>query len=259
MIFYQTTRDWAWKEVCRLSHVSMRWATHYGRQTLPLFRYGTQNPPSRWTSGLRFGIPATIITHQKEWIWALAAAWLGFNVGLYFALYTLLISVAGYSVVLGFYGVGKILTSIRTRENRLKWILYLAIVACSALWDYITTQGLLLSTMPFLWLILYQLFQNDQAFITSYFPKWMNFRKPRSLSMSGPGEPVWEIPWLGSEMKLRGKQLITSDSANRQQEVASLGLSRESGAGQLEGWQRGLRKGKPKLRRGSKYYILLED
>jgi len=144
----------------------------------------TRSP--RWKNSLSFDIPATITTHQKEWIWALAAAWVGFNVGLYFAPNTLLLYIAGYTVVLGLYGIGRMFASMRTYH----WEIYLAMVLLSAALDYWFTHGLLLSTVPFLWLILFRFYQNDQAFITRYFPNWMNFRKSRSHSMLRPEEPV---------------------------------------------------------------------
>jgi hypothetical protein len=148
----------------------------------------TRSP--RWKNSLSFDIPATITTHQKEWIWALAAAWVGFNVDLYFAPDTLLLYIAGYTVVLGYYGIGRIFASVRTHEGGSKWVFYLAMVLLSAASDYWVTQGLLLSTVPFLWLILFRFYQNDQAFITRYFPNWMNFRKSRSHSTLRPEEPV---------------------------------------------------------------------
>jgi hypothetical protein len=143
----------------------------------------TRSP--RWKN-----IPATITTHQKEWIWALAAAWVSLNVGLYFAPDTLLLYIAGYTVVLGFYGIGRIFASMRTHEGLYKWIFYLGMVLLSATLDYSVTRSLLLSTVPFFWLILFRFYQNDQAFITRYFPNWMNFRKSRSQSMLRPEEPV---------------------------------------------------------------------
>jgi hypothetical protein len=149
-----------------------------------------RNRSPRWKDSLSFEIPATITTHQKEWIWALAAAWVSFNVGLYFAPNTLLLYIAGYTVVLGFYGIGRIFASKRTHEGLYKWIFYLGMVLLSATLDYSVTRGLLLSTVPFFWLILFRFYQNDQAFITRYFPNWMNFRKSRSQSMLRPEEPV---------------------------------------------------------------------
>ena len=148
----------------------------------------TQSP--YWKNKLSFKVPSTFTVHRKQWIWVLAVIWICFNIGLYFAPDTLLLYPAGYSVVLGIYSIGRFIASRRMNEGRTKWAIYLWFVVCSTLMDYYFTQGLLLSTIPFFWLIFFRFWQNDQAFITRYFPKWMNFRRQRSNPALGPEEPV---------------------------------------------------------------------
>lgn len=152
----------------------------------------TQSP--YWKNKLNFNIPSAFTTHQKEWIWVLAAIWIGFKVGLYFAVKLaqeiLFLYIAGYSVVLGCYSIERFVASRRANEGLNKWAFYLVTVGCSTFLDTFFTQGLLLSTMPFLWLIGFRFWQNDQAFITRYFPKWMNFRRQQSHPVLRPEEPV---------------------------------------------------------------------
>jgi hypothetical protein len=103
----------------------------------------TQSP--YWKNRLNFNIPSTFTTHQKEWIWVLAAIWISFNIGLYFAPDTLLLYTAGYSVVLGFYSTGRFLASRRANEGRIKWAVFLATVIYSTILDSFFTLGLQLS------------------------------------------------------------------------------------------------------------------
>lgn len=145
---------------------------------------------SWWKNRLSSGILARITTHEKERTWALAAIWVGLNVGLYYSPNTVLWYIAGYATVFGSYGVGKVSAARRNHGKGAEWVIYLAVVASSTGVDLGFTGGLLLSTLPFFTYISFRFYENDQAFIRGYFPDWMNFRKPRSPPLSSTQETV---------------------------------------------------------------------
>lgn len=144
----------------------------------------------RQNGSTKFVLPATFVTHQKKWIWVLIAVWLAVNVTLFFLPGTLMLYMAGYSVFFGLFGIGKIIKSTRAREGQYKWVIYLVAVIVSTLLDFFVAHGILLSTVPFLWLILFRLYQKDEVFVKRYFPNWAIFRKSQLHSVSRPAEQV---------------------------------------------------------------------
>ena len=116
-------------------------------------------------------IPAITTDHQKVWLWVIAACWLAINVALYFAWDTVLIYLAGYAVAFCLYRLQRILNSFKAQEDRAKWVFYMIVIILSALGNYQVTEGLLLSTLPFVYLGGYRFYRNDQAFIMAYFPE----------------------------------------------------------------------------------------
>lgn len=58
-----------------------------------------------------------------------------------------------------------------------EWFGFLAVVAGSIASDALVHGSVLIPTAPFLYRIVYCLAVNDQGFITTYLPNWMNFRR----------------------------------------------------------------------------------
>ncbi|RDW58313.1 hypothetical protein BP5796_12243 [Coleophoma crateriformis] len=143
---------------------------------------GTPARISRRKALLKPIVTEAFVSHRKQLTWTFVAVWVGLNVGLYFAPDTLLLSVAGHSVILGLYGIGKILMARQTHEKWKKWLSYLVVIIGSAFLDVKATGGLCLSTVPLLYLIGLRFRQDGQTFIRKYFPDWMNRWKSRSQS-----------------------------------------------------------------------------
>jgi hypothetical protein len=120
--------------------------------------------------------------HRKACIWGLAAFWIAMSFGFCFSPldYPLNpIYIGGFSVAIGLYGLDRFWTAMNTQEERIKWAGFLVSFGLSLAGDIITaTNGLLLSTVPFVYIIVHRLWINDQIFITIYLPDWMNWRKP---------------------------------------------------------------------------------
>jgi hypothetical protein len=119
-------------------------------------------------------IPTIFTEYRKAWIWFVVLCWVGINVGLYFAWDTVLLYIAGYDIAFFLYGLGQLWRAFQNREDRTKWSGYLLTVGSCTAGDYSLTQGLLLSTVPFMYLVGYRISRKDHAFIKAYFPELLH-------------------------------------------------------------------------------------